>query len=171
MENQSSNNVEIALIKHRLIDCKAETQKKLDTKSGGSLVFSYQIQTPESPETLNKGESFPIAIFIDIKGMLKDTDETAFQVSCGMEGYFEIINCHEDGIQNNTGLWKIAAGQLSPVLSQFASELILRMGFSNIHIPPYISGMFEAETKKKRNGKKKTKLTDTTVNTKKKQAA
>jgi len=143
MDNQSSNNVEIALIQHQLLSCNAEIKIKPSPDMGGNVEFSIGIATPKVPGILKRGDSFTLGIQIDITGKIKDTDDIAFYVTCKMEGLYHIVNCDDKGIPtiNGFNLWTLSASQLCHLVAQFATDMVSRMGYKNIIVPAFIPSM------------------------------
>ena len=163
MDILSSNNVEIALIQHRLLNCNAELNIKTKPEMGGNLVITSEIKTPTSPSVLKKDDLFSINLFLDITGKLKDSKDTAFSVSCKFEGKYRVINCEKDGLvtKENSKLWSLAVGQLQPLVSQFTTDLAFKMGLKNITVPPVIAGLYVPLDRPTKIPTKKTKKTKT----------
>jgi len=149
MDIQSCNNVEVSLTQHRLLNCTVKTKIKSSPDIGGSIVISLMVGTPEKPKMLKKGDTFDINVEILISGKVKDTDEDAFNVSCEMEGTYELINCGDNGIPtvNNAIFWTIPTKQLFPLNAQFANDLLVKMGFRNINIPLSFPNMLPLQKK------------------------
>lgn len=152
MDNLSSNNIEIALIQYRLLNCNAELKIKTKPDSGGSLVITSEIKAPDTPNILKKDDTFAVNIFIDIAGKLKDSKDTAFSASCEFEGNYRLINCENNGVpaKDNFKLWSLAANQLQPLVSQFVTDIASKMGFKNINVPPIIPGQYSRKQSPKK---------------------
>lgn len=143
MDNLSKNSIEVAMNFSRLLSCEAESTSDIQKKMGGTFEVSSEIQTPAEPSVLKENDSFAIKIFVSIIGRLEDSEEEAFSATCGFEGDFSIVSCSCEGVAaNNITLWSLAAGQLHPLVSRFLTDIILRMGFSNINIPPVLPGNY-----------------------------
>lgn len=144
MDNVSSNNVKTALTHYRLLKCNAESKIKASPNSGGSLEITSEINTPNSPTILKKGDSFVVKVFIGIIGKSKGSKEIAFSASCSFEGDYLLVDCNKSGVatKNNLILWSLAVNQLHPLVSQFVTDIVSRMGFKNIIIPPLLPGQY-----------------------------
>jgi hypothetical protein len=55
-----------------------------------------------------------------------------------------VIDCEKNGVpvKDNIKVWTLAASILQPLVSQFASDLALKMGLKYINVPPNISGLY-----------------------------
>jgi preprotein translocase subunit SecB len=158
MDNLSSNNVEIALTEYRLLNCKAESKIKASPNSGGSLEITSGVGTPTSPPILKKNSLFVIKISVEIIGKPKDSKDIAFSASCNFEGKYRITNCEKSGVstKDNLKLWALAINQLHPLVSQFVSDIVSKMGFKNVNVPPLLPGQY-ASMKSPQSSPKKIK--------------
>ena|ERR1035441_8780373 len=151
MDDLSINNVKITLIQYRLLSCNAESNVEANPNSGGSVVITSEINCPTSPNILKKGETFPFRVFIEVVGKSKDSKDIAFSASCAYEGKYLIVECEKNGVptEKNDKLWSLAMGQLHPLVSQFVTDLVLKMGFKNVNVPPLIPGRYTPKQKPK----------------------
>lgn len=138
MENKSVNSAYITLIDHQLITCSAESFVKSSESKGGSVEFITTMEFPDTSTHIKKGESYSIFVGLECIGKVGDTDTVAFRVLCKMEGFCTILNAPEAGIKSSNIFWFIPANQLYPLLSQFTSDIVSRMGYKNINIPPSV---------------------------------
>jgi len=158
MDYQSSDNVEVALIQHQLLRCNAEANIKPSPDMGGNVEIVINLNTPKSPSILNKNDSFSISLQIGVIGKVKDSKDIAFNVLCEMEGSYRLINCNDNGIttKNNVNLWTSSARQLFPLVAQFTTDLVSKLGFKNISVPAFVPSEFLLQAKpSKKNLKKK----------------
>jgi hypothetical protein len=151
MDNISSNNVEVALLKHRLVKCNAELKSKQEQDSGGNLEITTEINTPKKPEILKTGDSFSISICTTVIGKPKSSEKAIFSFSCELEGDYRLVKCAKSGIATgkNLELWALAIIQLYPLVSQFVTDTTFRMGIKNVNIPPFILSEIRSHPPKK----------------------
>lgn len=144
MDYQSSDNVEVALIQHQLLRCNAEAKIKPSPEMGGYIEISANVDIPKKPSILNKDDEFAISVQIGVTGKVKDSKDIAFNVSCEMEGSFRLINCDDKGIPVNKGLnlWILSTRQLFPLVAQYTTDLVSRLGFKNINVPTFVPSQF-----------------------------
>lgn len=159
MDYQSSDNVEVALIQHQLLRCNAEANIKPSPDMGGNIEISINLNTPKSPRILKKNDSFAISVQIGVIGKVKDSKDIAFNVSCEMEGFYRLVNCDDNGIptNNNVNLWISSTRQLFPLVAQFTTDLVSKLGFKNISVPAFIPSQFILQTKPDKKTSKKSK--------------
>lgn len=157
MDHQPSDNVEVALIQHQLLRCNAEANIKPSPDMGGNVEIVINLNTPKSPSTLNKNDSFSISLQIGVIGKEKDSKDIAFSVLCEMEGSYRLINCNDNGIttKNNVNLWTSSARQLFPLVAQFTTDLVSKLGFKNINVPAFVPSDFLLQTKPRKKNLKK----------------
>ena len=158
MDNISSNNIEVALIQHKLINCNAEMITPPSEVAGGSIEVIYNVETPKKTGVFKKNDSFELKLLVEINGKLK-TEEIAFRVSCKMEGNFRIVNCDDIGVStdNTIKLWSLSANLLCPLAVQFAMDMVSRMGYKNVNVPLFIPRLNLLGINRKKNPSKKTK--------------
>jgi preprotein translocase subunit SecB len=127
-----------------LLSCNSELKNKTKPEAGGTLVITSELGTPTTPEILKKSCKFTIILSITIVGKLKDSEDIAFSMSCGFEGSFHVIDCEKNGVpvKDNIKVWTLAASILQPLVSQFASDMALKMGLKYINVPPNIPGLY-----------------------------
>ena len=159
MDNKSSDNVEIALIQHQLLNCNAEAKIKPSPDMGGNIEISINLKTPNTPGVLKKNDSFAISVQIGVTGKVEDSKDIAFNVSCEMEGIYRIINCDDNGIptNNNINLWTSSTRQLFPLVAQLTTDLVSKLGFKNINVPAFVPSEFLLQTKPEKKSSKKSK--------------
>jgi hypothetical protein len=134
VENRTST-TRITLIHHVLTSCKAENKINPTDSKGGIVEFSTTLEAPDDKSIIKKGESYLISLLLDCTGKTKDSKDIAFQVSCKMEGVCAVIDGSTVGIKSSPDLWAIPANQLYPLVAQFISDVVSRMGYKNIAIP------------------------------------
>lgn len=158
MEDITKNNVNYSLIDHQLIICNAESKTKTQHGQGGTIEFEINIETPASPAALKTGDTFSISITLGSIGTNSQDNTPLFNVVCKMSGTYKVFACPECGIHtaNNDNFWSVASGQLLPLVSQYTSDTLLRMGFKNISVPSYVPTTATREPATKTR-KKKTK--------------
>ncbi len=154
MENKPASTAYIALTHHQLISCSAETYIKATVSKGGTIEFTTTMEIPDTSTLLKKGESYSIFVGLDCIGKSEETNDIAFKISSKMEGICTIANTSENGMKSSDIFWIVPVNQLYPLLSQFTSEVISRMGYKNIDIPPM---MITAPIRKKLPSNKKIK--------------
>ena len=159
MDHKSSDNVEVALIQHQLNRCSAEAKIKPSPDLGGNIEILINVETPKKPSILRKDDNFIISVQIGVTGKIKDTKDIAFNVSCEMEGTFSLINCDDKGIPVNNGLnlWILSTRQLFPLVSQYTTELVSRLGFKNISVPSFVPSQFLLRPKSVKKASAKSK--------------
>ena len=140
MEDITKYNVNYSLINHQLISCNAESKIIAKPGLGGAVEFAISIETPTSPDTLKAGDTFSLTIILETTGTnIKDKTQM-FSVVCKIAGTYQIFTCPECGIitANNNNFWSVASGQLLPLVSQYTSDILSRMGFKNILVPSHV---------------------------------
>ncbi|MDD2852827.1 MAG: hypothetical protein PHY09_13130 [Desulfuromonadaceae bacterium] len=159
MDYQPGDNVEVALIQHQLLRCNAEANIKPSPDMGGNVEIVINLNTPKSPSILNKNDSFSISLQIGVMGKEKDSKDIVFSVLCEMEGSYRLINCNDNGIttKNNVDLWTSSARQLFPLVAQFTTDLISKLGFKNISVPAFVPSEFLLQTTPRKKNLKNNK--------------
>lgn len=140
MADIAKNNVNFSLIDHQLIICNAESKAKPVPGQGGIVEFGINIETPESPSVLKTGDTFSISIVMESTGVNNKDNTEIFKISCKMAGTYSVVVCPDCGIttSNNDSFWAVASGQLLPLVSQYITDTLSRMGFKNITVPSYV---------------------------------
>lgn len=135
MDNKPVAAAYVTLIHHKLISCSAETLLKQTESKGGTLEFVTTMEFPDEDIIIKPGENYSIKVRLDCSGKETPTGNFAFKASCEMEGLCAVINVPDEGIASKPIYWLMPANQLYPLLSQFTSGLIYRMGYKDVEIP------------------------------------
>lgn len=153
MENKPCNNVEIALVQHRLLDCSAKSTIKPPV-SGGKIEFNINLNTPDTPLAVGKDDTFNLGLNITCKGKTSEKNSTMFIASCNIEGTYKVIS-GEINIAEDDGsafpFWKEQIDKLCPLISQYLSDMVLKMGYKNV--PPLLHLPYMNSPKKKQTPK------------------
>ncbi|MDD2367049.1 MAG: hypothetical protein PHN84_12875 [Desulfuromonadaceae bacterium] len=140
MDDLTANNISYALIRHQLISCNSETKVKEQTNQGGKIEFSLSVETPDTPDVLHTGDIFSVGITMKTDGKKSSDNSPLFNVTCKMEGTYKIFACPDNGImtEGNNNFWALASRQLLPLVAQYTSDILTRMGFKNILVPSFL---------------------------------
>lgn len=146
MDVQPQSSVEIILVHHQLVKCNAESKIKAAAGKGGTVEFTIEIESPKIGKKIIPDEIFPIILGLNCIGKAEEDQGIAFQASCSIEGMFHIVDCPKEGIMSNTSLWVSPARQILPLVAQFVSDMVSRMGYKNIQIPLGVAAVAPIET-------------------------
>lgn len=148
MDNGPSDTTYIALIHHQLLNCSAEVKVNATESKGGNVTFESTLEAPDDNVTMKTGESYSIKILLDCTGKIGNTENVAFHATCQMEGICMVVNAPNAGVKSTATYWLPPANQLYPLLSQYVNEMISRMGFKNVIVPPFMQDLPVAVDKK-----------------------
>lgn len=139
MDIQPGCCIEVDFVDHHLIECRAEKKDVKTPEVGGNVTFEIKVEVSEKSEVLKKEDILEIKISLECIGVSKEHKETAFEVFCKMRGFFEITSCPEEGIvtEDNRKLLSLTASCLYPLLAQHVGDLLAKMDFRGIEIPPF----------------------------------
>ena|SRR6185369_3680401 len=157
MDYGPSDDTYIALIHHKLLNCSAEVKVNASESKGGNVTFESTLEVPDDSITMKTGESYSIKILLDCTGKIGDTENVAFHATCQMEGICMVVNAPNAGVKSTATYWLPPANQLYPLLSQYVNEMIFRMGFKNVIVPPFMQPLPVDVDKKGSKSKKITK--------------
>lgn len=160
MDNKPCNNAYSSLIHHRILSLVAETDDS-QTGKGGVIEFTITTEGPDKP-LLKADDTFSLMVSLSCTAKRKEDERVAFSVACKCEGSYQIFDCPKDGITTQEGdnIWHSSASQLLPIIAQYLTEVIGRMGYKNIQVPSFMPKPQAAKSSEsKRKAKTKTVVT------------
>lgn len=154
MDNKTDTTPIGTLIHYQLVSCNAYVAVDAKESKGGNVEFTISYTTPDEGTVLRSGETYSAIISLDCTGKVGETETIAFHADCKMEGVYKIYRAPEQGFKSSVAFWAQPVNQLYPLISQYVTEMIGRMGFRNIAISPSIEG-FAPQVKEKNKKPKK----------------
>jgi hypothetical protein len=139
-----------------------------EPNTSGHAQFTATMITPTGPLRLEINDSFDIGLTLECTGKAKDHKGTAFKAACKMVGTFQVVHCGKDGISDadQLGFWALQASKLSPLVAQFLTDAIVKMGFRNVIVPLALPSTKSGGFKELNPRKKKAKTPKTQAQTK-----
>ena len=152
MDGKPTDHVEIELTHHQLLSCNAETKTSPLEGKCGTVEFSSAVETPNKPVIFKENDSFSINISLQCNGKSNEKTEPVFNFVCKMKGFYQVFKCPESGItiSGKKDLQSVFVSQLFPLIAQYATETISKMGYKNVQIPLFFPRNQPQETKPKK---------------------
>ncbi|WP_185244669.1 hypothetical protein [Citrifermentans bremense] len=161
MDGKKHLGPDVSLVSYTLRSCNAERVLELEPDSGGDLQITNELHAPSDIKTLKPGDKYTLRLGMKVVGKLKDTEEVAFFCECMFEGLFSVTpsNDTEVAVVEDIRFWALPFSQISPIVSQYITDTLAKMGLRDIVVPPAeIARFVEVEDppkKKRARGKAK----------------